>query len=419
MNNNTSIQRLVTIIALIAVLLAGFLCTPRSANAQWQLVNTATGEDIEAIASEASGHIYAGADMGVYVSSNNGENWNLAATGLTNPEVLSLAVTPAGTVLAGTEGGGIFRSTNFGNSWDSSSTGLPDSSYIISLASDGHGNLYAGQSMKGVFYSSDDGLHWSARNSGMDSAIIFSLTVAPSGVVYAGGGPYVFSSSDSGQHWDTSFIAGPPFEEVLALAADSAGDVFAGTFLGNRFRLLAGNNIWEDISPRVISSNGAIHTLVTSGNSIFAGLFGGGVLESSDSGSTWNDFSGGLTDPKIYAMTATPSGFLFAGTFVGDVFRTSATLAVEKDNTTDGFFEVWPQPLQSNVNVSFSLEKTETAQLRIFDALGREIEATPVRTMQSGKHNLNLDLSTLPNGSYVFILQTPSGTRSLRANYLH
>ena len=97
MNTHTSIQRLITITASIAMLLAGFLFNPRPTSAQWQLVNTATGEDIEAIASDALGHIYAGADMGVYVSSNNGENWNLAATGLTNPEVLSLAVTPAGT----------------------------------------------------------------------------------------------------------------------------------------------------------------------------------------------------------------------------------------------------------------------------------------------------------------------------------
>ncbi len=406
MNNPTSNWPVLAIL-----FFAGILGTPASASAQWQQVFGPAGGDVEAIASDA-GHIYAGTDSGVYVSTNDGKIWTLMNSGLANPEIFSLAITPNATILAGTEGGGIFRSTNFGDTWDSSSTGLPYGSYILSLASDGHGNIYAGQSSFGVFYSSDDGLHWSARNHGLDSEIIFSLTIAPSGIVYAGGKGFIFSSSDFGQHWDTSLIATPTStEEVLSLAADSAGDVFAGTFLAHRYRLTVGSKKWEDISPAFFNTSEQVHALATQGKSLYAGLFGGGISRSTDLGSGWSDFSVGLNDSVIYSLTAAPSGHLFAGTRKAEVFRANQPLAVAGENSaSEGFFEVWPQPFQDRVNLAFSLDEAETAQLEIFDALGHKVFATELGTMPAARHERRLNLSSLPSGVYLFLLRTPFAT---------
>ncbi len=383
----------------------------------WSQVFGPTGGDVEAIASDRFGHIYAGTDSGAYVSTTNGASWSQINTGLANPEIFCFAVTSAGTILAGTEGGGIFRSTNFGQTWDSSSAGLPDSSNILSLASDGHGNLYAGHSRQGVFYSSDDGIHWVARNSGMESQSIFSLTVAPNGTVYAGTAPYIFSSTDQGQHWDTSLIAGPPSEEVLALAADSTGNIFMGTFRGSRWRLRAGSSTWEDISSFL--SSGEIRTMATSGQILFEGLFGGGILESMNLGRNWAGWSSGLTDLKVYCLTVAPSGFVFAGTYLAEVFRTNFPLAVSSTVASKVSISLYPQPVFGNATVVISLPSTEPVQLEISDLLGNNVATLWNGIASAGSHSVAFDASHFLSGQYFIILHTSAGIHSIPWLCLH
>ena len=82
--------------------------------------------------SGSAANLFAGGPVeGVYSSSDNGENWTWANTGLTNADVLSLAVVGRD-LLAGT-GGGVFLSTDNGASWTSVSSGLP-STYVNALA---------------------------------------------------------------------------------------------------------------------------------------------------------------------------------------------------------------------------------------------------------------------------------------------
>jgi photosystem II stability/assembly factor-like uncharacterized protein len=415
MNNKPFLRHFAVVVSLL-----GFLFATSTASAQWQRVFGPTGGDVEALASDAAGHLYAGTDSGVYVSTNNGTDWVQKNAGLLDSEIFSFAVTPSGTVLAGTEGSGIFRSTNFGDTWEAANEGLPPGSNILSLVSDRAGNIFAGHSMSGVYFSSDDGLHWTARNTGMETQTIFSLTVTPSGTIYAGAIPYIFSSNDLGQHWDTSYaspgpITGTAADEVLALAADSSGNVFAGTFHAHRARLLSGNSNWDDITPVAINSDLEVRTLATGGGSVFAGLLGAGVILSGNLGTSWSDFSSGLTDPKIFSMTFAPSGYLFVGTFLAEIFRINPLLAVHDPSDFQESFEVWPQPFHDKVNVSFSLDKTEFGQIEIFDALGRKVRASTGGILQPGRHDMTLDLSTLPSGAYLFILRTPTELREIRS----
>ena len=378
--------------------------------AQWQPVFGPTGGDVEAIASDGAGHVYAGTDSGVYMSGDNGLTWTQELSGLTNREIFSFAITPNGTVLAGTEGGGIFRTTNFGSYWDSSSSGLPNSSNILSLASDGHGNLYAGHSMLGVFYSSDDGMHWTARNADMDSQTIFSLTVAPNGTVYAGGNRYIFSSNDQGVHWDTSLNTVYSGDEVLALAADSAGDIFAGTFLKQRFRLLIGHSAWEPITPFTTNTGDEVRTIAAVNDRIFLGMFGNGIVESGDFGSTWSDFSGGLTDPKVYSLTASPDGYLFAGTYLAEVFREDLGLSVRPGSGSQNTVDVWPQPCSDVVHISFS--NSGVSNMRMFDGVGREVKDLSTEVVANDSHTVTLNTSQLPSGVYRITVDMPDGISS-------
>ncbi len=86
-------------------------------------------------------NLYAGTDLGVFLSTNNGTNWIAMSNGLmSNPVV---ALTGSGTNLfAGTLNGGVFLSTNNGTSWTPINTGLAKTViYILTVSGT---NLFAG-----------------------------------------------------------------------------------------------------------------------------------------------------------------------------------------------------------------------------------------------------------------------------------
>ncbi len=76
--------------------------------AAWLPAAGGSGAVFALAANGASGELAAGAAAGVYASGDGGSTWTLQTSGLTNPDVFSLAYLGDGTLLAGTNGGSVF-----------------------------------------------------------------------------------------------------------------------------------------------------------------------------------------------------------------------------------------------------------------------------------------------------------------------
>jgi photosystem II stability/assembly factor-like uncharacterized protein len=74
--------------------------------------NGFTALDVNTVAINSLGHIFAGAAGGAFRSTNDGDNWSDISSGLLPPggNVWALAIDTGGYALAGTAGGGVFRS---------------------------------------------------------------------------------------------------------------------------------------------------------------------------------------------------------------------------------------------------------------------------------------------------------------------
>ena len=72
-----------------------------------------------------------------------------------------------------------------------------------------------------------------------------------------------------------------------------------------------------------------------------------------------------------------------------------------------------PNPASRQARVRFSIPERQEVQLRLYDALGREVRAI-VNAEREGRHEETIDVSGLPSGTYFIRLKAGSKTRTQR-----
>jgi len=242
-------------------------------------------------------------DGGVFLSTNNGTSWTEVNSGLTNSDVLSLAV--GGTNLFAGTWGGVFLSTNNGTSW--TAIGLTNSD-VFSLAVSGT-NLFAGTRGGGVFLSTNNGTSWTAVNSGLTNSFVLSLAVSGMNL-FAGTSGGVFLSTNNGTSWTAIGLT-----NSYVYSLDVSGtNLFAGTS-GGVFLSTNNGTSWTAVGL----TNSFVSSLAVSGMNLFAGT-SGGVFLSTNNGTSWTEVNSGLTNFDVSSLVVSGTN-LFAGTWGGGVWR--------------------------------------------------------------------------------------------------
>lgn len=105
---------------------------------------------------------------GVLLSTDDGLSWNFVNNGISNNNILALAVS-AEKVFCGTNDG-LYMTTNSGGVWSAIKQGLPAFEGVTSLATEGT-KMILGTFESGVFISTDTGSSWNALIGGLPSAL--------------------------------------------------------------------------------------------------------------------------------------------------------------------------------------------------------------------------------------------------------
>ena len=172
------------------------------------------GYPINAMTVDADGNIYAGDYDGVYKSTNNGSMWtNIGGPG----GAVGLAFNSVGDFFLA-NGAGIYRKLSSDSIWTQVATGYY---YGYSLYVGSNDYIYATE-----YRSTDNGETWTQMNSG--GASPFAYTENSLGHLFAGHGWGVYRSTDYGDNW-IQVNDGLTFTEILSLAVDSDGYLYAGT----------------------------------------------------------------------------------------------------------------------------------------------------------------------------------------------
>lgn len=240
----------------------GFACT--------QANNGLSCLDVRAIVANDNS-VFAGTfGGGVFKSTDFGENWFPVNIGLTNTNVLSLSFSGSN-ILAGTIGG-LFLSTNSGISWSlAADLFLSDVSSLFYTFS----RTYASTLFGGIYYSTDNGFSWMGIGLGNQNVYsVFAFPTFPGHTIYAGTGNGLYKSNNDGLSW-VKENDGLPYVSIYSLAGSSDYYLFAGT--SNGVFLKYSIYPWKQISDGLTAVD--IHSLAFNDHNILAGTYSGEIWQ--------------------------------------------------------------------------------------------------------------------------------------------
>lgn len=151
-----------------------------------------------------------------------------------------------------------------------------------------------------------------------------------------------------------------------------------------------------------------VDALAVSGTNLFAGINGGGLFLSTDSGSTWIDVDG---PGYVYAL-AISGGNLFAAAWTGAVWRRPLSDMI----TSVELESVWmprefllqqnyPNPFNPSTTIRYLVPMQSRVTLKVFDVLGRELTTLVNGIEEPGEKSVQFDGSNISSGMYFYELQ--------------
>lgn len=210
--------------------------------------------------------------------------------------------------------------------------------YAVSLVATPNGHVFAGTSAHGTYRTTDNGASWTQLT---DSSII-ALAADSQGDLFAAGGG-VFRSTDNGESWmerDTGLTD----YMVGALMIDSAGYMLVGTRDSGVFRSTDNGNHWEQTNNGIPKA--VIDFAKNPRNGDYYAVSPAGVQRSTNGGLNWTQT--GFTGAYGRALASSSNGTILLGISGGGVQRST-------DNggtwTSTGLVSVFSLLITSNGNI--------------------------------------------------------------------
>jgi photosystem II stability/assembly factor-like uncharacterized protein len=273
----------------------------------------------------SKGDIFAATSKGVYRSSDKGSTWMAFASGMTNKFTEALAINSADVIFAATRAG-VFRSEDNGETWQEFNTGLTEVS-LQAIAVTPLGDIVVG-TQNGIFISNNNGDNWTEYSEGLTNKWVYDVLPVTEDTLLAGTLGGAFVSTDHGVNWER---ADGQFGVVYTFGSHSDSVIYTGGG-GYFYRSTNYGLNWAPVTANELEL-GYTGEILATPEKLIIGTFFRGVLQSNDSGETWQETNSGLNVTDVRDMLTLPNGQFLASTNSG-LFRTA-----DGGNTWDWLYD--------------------------------------------------------------------------------
>lgn len=142
------------------------------------------------------------------------------------------------------------------------------------------------------------------------------------------------------------------------------------------------------------------------------------------------DYYGGMGMPTIVVVgggTLHKVYYQEQGFSSGDVVDIEAAINTSLaeatgivDTGNDPFsLNVYPNPAASHATISFTLNSSDHISVEVYNLVGTKVVTVLDKIQSAGRHELNLNTSAIPNGSYFLKLKIGEATKIISLRIVH
>jgi hypothetical protein len=227
-----------------------------------------------------------------------------------------------------------------------------------------------------VSKTTNGGSAWSRSVLTASGGFTYALAVDPSNsnIVYAGGDPALYKSTNAGSNWSLSSTGLSGIVRTIAINPGNSSILYAGTDLSVFKSTNSGAN-WVDFGLDAVQ---ALLMHPSAPETVYAGT-ATGVYQTTNSGSTWTPMNTGLDNLDVTSLGINPGNYLFCGTRGSGMYRNSLLVGVEEQHLreTTPILTINPNPFRRFTRIKCQLPNPDPPHsmayrttLKIYDASG-------------------------------------------------
>jgi hypothetical protein len=432
----------------------------------WYSVNSQlNGKSIKALYNSASIMFAGTKQFGVFKSSDDGVTWLSSGKGINQSNVRDILVDNQKILVLNANNDGINQTTDNGDTWTNINKGLNNKTGLYFIEKYGD-KLYTG-GLNGIYKTEATSINW--LNTGLFSTTKSLLVDGDnfySSTTDERGKTIILYSSDSGYHWNKSYINSLGFVNQfykigtrLIAAHQSLGVIesnnngvdwsennagmkfadpitvwkfgLAGSYLfANaqnglyRVSLNSARFVWQLIKD----FNSDVYDMISIDNKLFVAAYGKGIFSTSDYGKNWNDISEGLTDSTIISLSCSNSNLYCASVNGIIYYRDLADLSIvtnvnsseESKPQTFILNQNYPNPFNPSTIISYEIPEASYVQLRIYNSIGQLVTILVDEFQQAGIYNSTFNVQTynLSSGNYFYRLTAGHFSKTMKMSLL-
>ena len=277
------------------------------------------------------------------------------------------------------------------------------SNWVTAVAVDEADHVWAGCSYSGV--GEFDGTNWTTHLGGAQTGIArLTMASGPDNLVCMAGAESIYRYSNG--EWTTFMVPGlnAGVDRIYDLVYADDGSIWAATSSLGVGHLVG--DTWTSYSTdNGVPSSNVLGVAVDSNGVVWAGTDNG---LASFNGTTWTTYTKDnwvLPDNTIRSIAVGPDNSLWIGTDAGLLYASQTTTDVPEPGTAPAPV-LSPNPAQGEVSIRFFLPSPAHTDVEIYAVSGNRVAVIAADDLPTGEHVYRFDTNVLAAGSYYCVIKT-------------